>query len=952
MRPPNQEFGGWFWTNLRIYTPWKVVSVVLVCAVGLVSCGREGLIASRIPEPKEVEYGDSQTPRGAGPGQEAASKISSAAQQLRVLLREADKPERIRSEIRLISAEAAKLRASFAGDRKKLRVVGASAALARLDRIERRLTSTARQFNTTTAAYLTDPTPAASDAMLSALEALAPEPTAEPLSAQTGFQNRPAPANSLALSAGIVPAYGAPSESVSASELPRTPESADLEASHETAINAAIDAKATDLHHNAAEIFSWVRDNIAYQPYQGIRKGAAETLAEEAGSSADQSALTIALLRASHIPARFVRGNVELTPERAAGWLGVDIAHGQHPEAALDILAGGGIPVTRVNRGGRFAAVRFEHFWVEAYASTDAYRGATDLADAPRKWMPLDPSIKQAEFVAPTVDLHDAIDGSVADLMHEAQASASGSDRLFKIDDPNRLMSAINHYGEPSTAPIGAVKFGDLGYTRAIRRALAYVPGTLPARVLSTTAEYRSIPAVLQATVQIDVAGADPLRMPRGELDPDVSFGAPTWSLAANRVTVGYAAASDTDAAALDQYHGLLNAPAFAGAVVPVIRVAGHVKAVGSAPTPIAYQQRLRLTYRSPGFAADVVDNAVTAGALSALALDYGNPNRDELSRRADALHNATVTADNVLTDRHAGEMLSLLGANYFIHGDRANWVLSKVAQVSAARQLSGALVATGLSVATVAGFPVHVSLGGLQIDVDQDVQNVVSLTGDSAAEQRYVSTSGAMASFNEATAIAGGAKRPGVSTATVLGAAVTQGMYVRRITSANAGDIDALQQPAWVKSDVRSAVDDGATVTVPNSQVMVDGTPYSAYIVETALGADYRVGGGLSGGLLPVITDLGSDVGDVFLGYAQKLFGFSDWVKGCLSAPLTSSAAMMAALAGVEVLKAAIAFFWASPLLLPVVLIGLALLSMWVYTWYANAWNQAYECIDQSPYG
>lgn len=60
----------------------------------------------------------------------------------------------------------------------------------------------------------------------------------------------------------------------------------------------------------------------------------------------------------------------------------------------------------------------------------------------------------------------------------------------------------------------------------------------------------------------------------------------------------------------------------------------------------------------------------------------------------------------------------------------------------------------------------------------------------------------------------------------------------------------------------------------------------------------------------------------------------------------------MMAALAGVEVLKAAIAFFWASPLLLPVVLIGLALLSMWVYTWYANAWNQAYECIDQSPYG
>src|SRR5262249_8704486 len=66
--------------------------------------------------------------------------------------------------------------------------------------------------------------------------------------------------------------------------------------------------KATDLGHDPAHIFAFVRDQVGYESYTGSLRGARGTLWSKPGNSLDRASLMIALLRASGIRARYARG--------------------------------------------------------------------------------------------------------------------------------------------------------------------------------------------------------------------------------------------------------------------------------------------------------------------------------------------------------------------------------------------------------------------------------------------------------------------------------------------------------------------------------------------------------------------------------------------------------------------------------------------------------------------
>lgn len=70
-------------------------------------------------------------------------------------------------------------------------------------------------------------------------------------------------------------------------------------------------AKAAELGNDAARIFEFVSDEIGYEVYQGSLRGARGTLWSKAGNALDQASLLVALLRASGIPARYVRGTFD-----------------------------------------------------------------------------------------------------------------------------------------------------------------------------------------------------------------------------------------------------------------------------------------------------------------------------------------------------------------------------------------------------------------------------------------------------------------------------------------------------------------------------------------------------------------------------------------------------------------------------------------------------------------
>ncbi len=167
---------------------------------------------------------------------------------------------------------------------------------------------------------------------------------------------------------------------------------ADLGENPEVKLTPEIKALAQQLGFSPARILEYVANEIRFEPYYGSLKGATGTLVAKAGNATDQTSLLIALLRASNIPARYVKGTVNSDNEdRLLRWLGV-----KTQTAAAHSLSVGGIP-TYLNSGT--GQVQFTHVWAEACVPYAHYRGAK-FDNAGHRWIPLDPSVKDKNYQA------------------------------------------------------------------------------------------------------------------------------------------------------------------------------------------------------------------------------------------------------------------------------------------------------------------------------------------------------------------------------------------------------------------------------------------------------------------------------------------------------------------------------------------------------------------------
>ena len=85
-----------------------------------------------------------------------------------------------------------------------------------------------------------------------------------------------------------------------------------------------IQSIANALNNNAEDIILWVKNNIKFEPYNGLVRGARITAIDRAGNSFDIAALTVAILRAAkHTSAGCVFVQKTLTLQEASDWLGI-----------------------------------------------------------------------------------------------------------------------------------------------------------------------------------------------------------------------------------------------------------------------------------------------------------------------------------------------------------------------------------------------------------------------------------------------------------------------------------------------------------------------------------------------------------------------------------------------------------------------------------------------------
>jgi hypothetical protein len=558
------------------------------------------------------------------------------------------------------------------------------------------------------------------------------------------------------------------------------------------------------------EVYEWVRNTIAPEFYYGVMKGDVQTWLERSGNDADTAAVLVQMLRARGVPARYVRGVVQLPAAALVEAVGTATV-----EQAVRALERAGIPHEVLLGSGGVAAVKLEHVWSEAYVPYANYRGA--LLDAQGKaWVPLDAAYKA--LTRPT---------GLAPAELGFDAHAAWDEYLGADETVTPLEFVRNRVSALLTARPG-IAYEDLLNRRAVvAEVYGLLPNRLPYDVVSVIEVGYDLPETLVHTLRL-----------RGERSGRTLLDAslPVPDVLGRRLTLSYEPATEDDADVVAGYGALALTPPYLVEVKPVIRSGGASIAAGD-PIGLAVAFTLRMDLATPG-GTRVVTNSVVAGNTTAIGLGGLEITAPEEGRGS------------------AAEILSGVARAYQQAWNEADAELSDLMKVVPLRPtVSVCLVSSAVEVEYAGGdslYPLSYEWKGLLIDAD--VRSSAPVGVDSReAEGPFLLLSGLQGSILENRVFETRHEIPSVSTAKTLGLAASQGMQVLELTAANERDLlPALPFDPVVKEEVRDAVARGFTVRIPAQNVTYRAWTGVGYVIvdEETSEAAYQLQGRHSGGV------------------------------------------------------------------------------------------------------
>ena len=412
-----------------------------------------------------------------------------------------------------------------------------------------------------------------------------------PITTPTGYQAKQALFGIKPVHlAGAIPAGGVPiAKVISPTDVPTA---ADLAATDDVQITPAIQAQAAALNNNPVQIHNWVRNNIEFIPSYGSIQGSDMTMQTKRGNAFDTASLEIALLRAAGIPARYVYGTIQLPADKVMNWVGGMTK----PEAALGLLAQGGIPSVGVYTGGTISAVQLEHVWVEAYVNYVPSRGAVNkVGDT---WIPMDPSFKQYTYTQ-GMDINDNVPLDVNSLLTQAQQGATVNQTEGWVQNLNQasIQAVMTNYPTQVQNYVNSQKanaaVGDVFGTKTVQQQnFSALMETLPYATLAVGNRFDAIPDSLRHKFQYSLYASA----------TDLAYGNPIFSyqeslpnLAGKKISLTYVPATQADADLIASYLPTPHAdgspiqasefpatlPGYLIHVVPQLTVEGLVVATG-----------------------------------------------------------------------------------------------------------------------------------------------------------------------------------------------------------------------------------------------------------------------------------------------------------------------------------------------------------------------------------
>lgn len=666
----------------------------------------------------------------------------------------------------------------------------------------------------------------------------------------------------------------------------------------EIVLSDAVRAKAAELGNDPVRIYNWVRNDVQWQPAWGAVQDADITLSAERGNAFDIASLTIALLRASGIPARYVHGTIEVPEEKFRNWMGGF----EHINAAIDYAASGGIPVTPVVGNGRITKVRIEHVWVEAALDFYPSRGAINRAAD--SWVPFDPSFKQYEYLEgldpvaisgldPEALANDFL---ASGTVNDSEGWVTGFDPAVLQNAQAQTQQALTDYIEQNLpdATVGDV----LGGRTIIEQDMPILAGVLDSRVIVAGSRYAELPESLRQHMTFGF-GVDMLGAPQ----QSVNF---NWAKLNNqRITLSFKPATQADEDALQSLlpEGEItdisqlptSIPAYLIKVVPELKVNDEVVMTGSA---MNLGEELTFVF-TPEFAGRyAIPNKynVIAGSYLAISAIAGNVSPKALKDASARLEMTLAKLDPIGSESSGSLTQEELLGNLFYAG-----LLGYYGQYTALTRLLGlpqgghGYLAAGLGsygyepqVQYLFGMPVDIHGGGAAMNIpivnafgfDQNDDEIGRV-----ARLNYIFLSGVISSALESAVpeqmfIHPGETGEAISAAKALSKAIAAGQKIFHITNANqASVLPNISHNPVTMNEIRNALAVGKEVITHTDAVSVPGWNGAGYIIFDPVSGDgaYKIAGGSNGAMLIIIgffAILLAGIASIALGPIGILFG------------------------------------------------------------------------------
>lgn len=642
-----------------------------------------------------------------------------------------------------------------------------------------------------------------------------------------------------------------------------------LAATDEITLSQAIKDKAAELNHDPIKIHHFVRNNIEWIPSWGAIQNADLTLSARRGNALDIASLTIALLRASQIPARYVHGAIDIPKDEFLNWAGgfTDV------NAATSFAASAGIPVTTIISGGQISKIRIEHIWVEAAIDYFPSRGAKNKAAD--SWIQLDPSYKQYDYLEGLDSV--AISGINPEQLaqsfidsgqiNETEGWVTGFDPQILQDAQTQAQQALeDHINNNLTDPtVGDV----IGGRKTIVKEYPILPSSLPNKIVVEGARYDKLPATLQQTIswafEKDILGA-------------VTF--PMAKVNNEKVTLSFRPATEVDEQALaallpegeitDISQLPSRIPSHLINVVPELKVNGEVKKTGN-PMNLGEELDFITQVTFPHMTQPARTYKVIAGSylsVNAIAQSVSPQKLTDLQAKLDQTKqrlesNDPVQIETLTREEILGDMFQAGSLGYYAQMIALSHVNGL--QNKAHFHLAAGMGTVGYepNVSYFFGIPRAIEPGGVAFDIPF-IQVSQTSDGDQERLKQFNLQTGVLSSALEhaipeqmfALTDPNATAPDAISAVKALQKAAATGQQIYQITQDNMNQVlGNIHHDISTMNEIRSSLNVGKVVITHTDRVSVPGWSGAGYVIldpDTNVGA-WKISGGSNGGWLVI---------------------------------------------------------------------------------------------------